>query len=241
MLEKEVIAHRGVNRCAPENTMKAFLKAYEYGLKWIELDVDILGDGTPIVIHDSTLDRTTDHSGSYYSLGEESLKNIDAGSWFGAEYADERIPTLRQVIDFLNETGMHANIELKGNEQGAEGAHRLIRRVAEELERLDAKSQIIISSFNHLILAEFKKYAPQWTVACLWEDCALYEDWKTIMELVGAEYIHPEDKNLSREKVQAFKAAGYGVNVWTVNDKARINELFNWGVNGVFTDISHEL
>ncbi|MDO4908527.1 MAG: glycerophosphoryl diester phosphodiesterase [Corynebacterium sp.] len=236
----QIIAHRGANRIAPENTMAAFRAAHEHGCTWIETDVDVLGDGTPIIIHDTRLDRTTNAQGSYYDLAVSDLGSIDAGSWYGKEFAGEQIPTLHELIDFLNETGMNANIELKSNENGKEMSLQLVHNVAKELDRLKPGIKIIVSSFNHVLLYLFKQHAPQWPVGCLWETCALYDDWRSVLELVGADYIHPEDKGLSPARIAEFHAAGVGVNVWTVNDRARINELSNWGVDGIFTDIAHE-
>ncbi|MDO4910700.1 MAG: glycerophosphoryl diester phosphodiesterase [Corynebacterium sp.] len=239
-MNKNIIAHRGANRLAPENTMAAFRAAHEAGATWIETDVDILGDGTPIIIHDTRLDRTTNTTGSYYSLSLADIADIDAGSWFGKEFEGEKLPTLREFVDFLNATGINANIELKSNEAGKEMTMRLIHEVAKELDRLNPEIEIIVSSFNHVLLYLFKQHAPKWPVACLWETCALYDDWRSILELVDADYIHPEDKGLTPEKIAQFHEAGVKVNIWTVNDRARINELFNWGVDGIFTDISHE-
>ena len=77
--------------------------------------------------------------------------------------------------------------------------------------------------------------------SCLYNSLTLCEDWRTTLEIVGADYIHPEDSGLTREQVQAFRAAGYGVNVWTVNSLSRANELFNWGATGIFSDIAHQI
>ena len=93
--------------------MSAFKKVVEHGLNWIETDVDILGDGTAIICHDTTLDRTTNKTGGYYELTAKDLPSIDAGSWFSPEFAGEPLPTLHQLVDFMNETGLNANIEIK--------------------------------------------------------------------------------------------------------------------------------
>ena len=89
-----------------------------------------------------------------------------------------------------------------------------------------------------MLLAKIKERAPQYEVGCLYETVALYDDWKSMLELVGASYIHPEDRGLTKSKVEAFREAGFGVNVWTVNSIDRANELFNWGATGVFTDVA---
>ncbi|MDO4412897.1 glycerophosphoryl diester phosphodiesterase [Cutibacterium sp.] len=237
---KRIFAHRGLNRRAPENTMAAFRKAVDAGVTWIETDVDVLQDGTVIICHDTTLDRTTNCTGSYYKLNRADLAFIDAGSWFSPAYAGEPLPTLFQLVDYMNETGLNANIEIKSNEAGAAMTRQLISAVAHELRRLHGP-QVIVSSFNHVLLHEFHALAPDIPLGCLYETAALYEDWRSILELVGATYIHPEDRDLTRERVAAFRDAGFGVNVWTVNSVARAHELFNWGVEGVFTDCADEM
>ncbi|MDK8351064.1 glycerophosphoryl diester phosphodiesterase [Gleimia europaea] len=239
-MDKTIFAHRGASAIAPENTMAAFKKAVEAGATWIETDVDVLKDGTPILIHDSSLDRTTNRSGSYYDLTVSDLDDIDAGSWFSPEFSGERIPTLAQLVEFMNETGLNANIEIKSNEAGAQMSLQLVDAILKELEALDGP-QVIISSFNHVLLKIFKDKAPQYSVGALFVAENLWDDWKSILELVGVDYIHPDDSTLTRAQVQAFREAGYGVNVWTVNSPARANELFNWGVTGIFTDVAHQM
>lgn len=236
-----VFAHRGLNTLAPENTMSAFRLAADRGLKWLETDVDVLGDGTVIICHDTTLDRTTNRSGGYYELTKADLAGIDAGSWFSPDFAGEPLPTLSDLVQFMNETGMNANIEIKSNEAGKAMTSMLIDQVIAELEKLKPGREVIISSFNHVLLSIFKQRAPKLPLGCLYETCALYDDWKSVLELVGADYIHPEDTGLTRAKVEAFRAAGFGVNVWTVNSCSRANELFNWGATGVFSDIADQL
>ena len=152
---RTVFAHRGLSSRAPENTFAAFALAANSGVTWIETDVDILADGTPILIHDTTLDRTTNHSGSLYELTAEDLPHIDAGSWFSPEFSGEKIPTLREFIEFLNERGMNANIEIKQNEQGAARTQQLVEAVASELAHLDPERQVVISSFSQPLLMKF--------------------------------------------------------------------------------------
>lgn len=241
LMEKIVFAHRGLNTLAPENTESSFRLAAEKGVKWFETDVDIIGDGTAIICHDTTLDRTTNKSGGYYELSAKDLPQIDAGSWFGQDFVGEPLLTLHKLVDIMNETGLNGNIELKSNENGKEMSLQMLDSVIAELDRLNPERKVIVSCFNHVLLAEFKRRAPQYPVGCLYETCALYDDWRSILELVGADYIHPEDKGLTRQKVQEFRDAGFGVNVWTVNSLSRANELFNWGCTGVFTDIAGQM
>lgn len=221
--------------------MASFTLAVELGARWLELDVDILADGTPIIIHDTTLDRTTNHSGEFYPLSLSDLDHIDAGSWYGPQFAGQRLPLLSEVIDFVNECGVGINVEIKQNEQGARRTLLLIDAVVEELSRLRDDVPVIISSFSQPLLMKFHERAPGYAIAVLYETAALYEDWRSVLELCGASYIHPEDVALTERRVRAFRDAGYGVNVWTVNDPDRVNQLFNWGCTGIFTDIVDQI
>ena len=107
-----VIAHRGVSALAPENTMIAFAKAKEYGLRWIEFDVTVAACGTVVVMHDDELERTTNGVGKITDVTFDYLSTLDAGSWFAPEYSGIKIPTLKDVLLFLNQNQMAANIEI---------------------------------------------------------------------------------------------------------------------------------
>ncbi|WP_315582764.1 glycerophosphoryl diester phosphodiesterase [Actinomyces viscosus] len=239
--ERMVIGHRGLSSLAPENTMAAFRAAVDHRVAWVEADVDVIADGTVIVCHDSTLDRTTNRTGRYDDLTVADLPGIDAGSWFSPRFNGEPLPTLGSLIDLMNETGLNANIEIQPNGTGREATLRLIDGVAAQLERLRPGAEVIVSSFSHVLLYLFRQRAPKVPVGCLYKSRTLSEDWRSTLEIVGADYIHPEDSSLTREQVQAFRAEGYGVNVWTVNSLSRANELFNWDVTGVFSDIAHQI
>ena len=236
-----IFAHRGLCQRAPENTLAAFRLAHEAGCRWIELDVDILADGTPVILHDSTLDRTTNRSGSMYRITRDDLKEIDAGAWFSPEHAGEPIPTLAQVVEFLNETGLNCNIELKANEAGAASSLTLVNNTLRDVEKLDPGCEIILSSFSPLLLAEAHRRAPNYAIGVLFEQATIRRDWRSVLELCGASYIHLEDHALATQQISLARSAGFEVNVWTVNSRARANELLHAGVSGIFTDRADEM
>lgn len=234
-----IFAHRGMSAIAPENTLAAIGQCADYGVTWFEADVDIIADGTVVVIHDSHLDRTTNRTGSIYDLQASDLENIDTGSWFSQEFAGEGLPTLAQLVELMNEKKLNGNIEIKSNEQGTERTYQLIDAVIAELEKLDDDREVLISSFNQLLLAELKRRAPHLRLGVLFSKEALGYDWRSIVESVGADAIHVDEDGLTREMVQIARSAGVEINVWTVNSRARANELINWGVDGVITDEAH--
>lgn len=246
---RTVLAHRGASALAPENTLASFRRAGEVGAAWVELDVDVIADGTVIVIHDSSLDRTTASSGSYYGLTAVDLPDLDAGSWFTAEdgshpFAGEPVPTLRAALEVVAEAGMGVNVELKSCAAGAEASRRLVDGVAalldEHAERAGA-GEVLVSSFNPVLLDRMGRRRPGTRLAVLTERRLLLDDWRSYVEIIGAEAVNPADEGLSRDRVEEIRSLGYGVNVWTVNSRERAEELFGWGVTGIVTDRVHEL
>lgn len=115
----------------------------------------------PVVLHDTYLDRTTNLSGSLYDYTAAELEAADAGTWFGADFAGEKLPTLAALVDLMNELKLNGNIELKSNLQGAERSFALVDAVIAELAHLDADREVIISSFSPLLLVELKRRAPE--------------------------------------------------------------------------------
>ena len=245
---RTVFAHRGASALAPENTLAAFRRAAAEGATWIELDVDVISDGTIIVIHDSCLDRTTDRRGSYYDLTVSDLAGIDAGSWFKDSegehpYVGESLPTLQDALDVAAQTGLNVNVELKSCLAGASACRRLVDGVAGLLDRHAEKGgqQVLVSSFNPLLL-ERVRVRREGTDLALLADChALGDDWRSYAEAIGAVAVNPGDEGLERARVEEIRELGYGVNVWTVNSYERAEQLFSWGVTGVFTDRVHRL
>ncbi|KGQ71151.1 glycerophosphodiester phosphodiesterase [Chelonobacter oris] len=238
-MQHRVYAHRGVSALAPENTLAAIKLCKAHHIKWFECDIDVIGDGTVILTHDSTLDRCTNRSGGYYHFTQADLNGIDAGSWFGESFQGEPLPTLAQLVQLMNEQKLNANIEIKSCEAGKAMALSLLDGLQQALTALEPEREVIISSFNHLFLAELKKRCPRIAVACLYESYQPLDDAITVLEWVGAEYIHLSQQGLSRETVARFNQAGYKVAVYTVNNTMRANELFNWGVFAVFSDVPH--
>ena len=120
-----LIAHRGASGHAPENTLAAFRKAVSLGVGFIETDLQLTRDARFVAIHDDTVDRTTNGHGAVHDLTLEAIRKLDAGSWFGSEYAGERIPTLEEILEFSKKNDVVFYLELKpGGSWG--GEHALI-------------------------------------------------------------------------------------------------------------------
>lgn len=237
-MEKILFAHRGMSSIAPENTLSAFAQCQAYGVKWFECDLDILKDGTVVISHDNDLDRCTNKSGSLSQLTADDLRSISAGSWFSDKFINEPLPTLNSVIDLINQLELNVNFELKSYSSNPKTATLLIDNFLHAIPKLDPNREIIISSFDPNMLMLLKEKCPELPVACLFDSNSIHQDWLTTMKNCQARYIHPQNDGLTKEMISEFLKYGYKINVWTVNDLARANQLFNWGVTGIFTDIA---
>ncbi|MBI1245302.1 MAG: glycerophosphodiester phosphodiesterase [Alphaproteobacteria bacterium] len=228
-----IIGHRGAKANAPENTLAAFRRAHAEGATWVEFDAKLTRDGAVVVIHDELLDRTTDGKGPVAERTLAEIRTVDAGKWFSAEFAGERIPTLEESLALFLELGMGFNIEVKpcpGRE--AETA----RACCAILERAWPRSAPVpvLSSFKRASLEAAREAAPNIPRGYLAEE--LGKSWRAEVEALGCLAVHPGWKRLTRQQVRDIKEAGLKALVWTVNEPERARELVAWGVDGIITD-----
>lgn len=227
-----LVAHRGASGSAPENTLAAFRRAGALGASWVEFDVTLLGDGTPVIFHDATLDRTTDRTGPLNAIGRADLATIDAGLRFGPAFAGERIPTLAETLALLRDAGLSANIELKPHGASVETAAAVADALAGMAVPLPG---ITVSSFDHRSLAAFREHAPSVPVAPLFETPA--PGWRETAAALRAEAVHVGRNAADAALVAAAHAAGLALRCYTVNDRAEAARLAAAaGVDAIFTD-----
>jgi len=225
-----IVAHRGASIEAPENTIAAFRVAGARGAKWIECDVTLSSDNKCVLIHDETLERTTNGTGHIHHSDLATLRGLDAGGWFSDIYKGERIPTLSDTLETLYFMDMGANLEIKPS--GCDPV-RLCHEVIAELKR--AKNlPILISSFDDIAVAEMRKHAPE--VPCGWLLETLPNDWKSEYDRLGASAIHIDHAALTPVSAAEIVDAGVPLVCYTINDVERAKELFSWGVTSVITD-----
>lgn len=232
-----VIAHRGASGYAPENTIAAFTKAAQLGVKWIEFDVLPAACGKPVIIHNETLNKTTNGTGKVYSYPYDFLQSLDAGSWFDPIFSGEKIPSLLQVIDFLQNTKLNANIEIKPSVND----ELLVKQVIKEMSPFlkTTSSQILFSSFSFEILQLLRKQCPRCQLGLLLHDWE--PNWMGMCESLQCVSIHVNDKILTRDAAITVKSAGKALLCYTVNDVLRAKELFEWGVDAVFSDFPDKI
>lgn len=256
-----IIAHRGYRACYPENTLCAF--AHSLGrCDMIELDVQLSRDGEVVVFHDDELGRTSNGATLAHELGLPALRlgdwslaqlrRLDVGSWFldadpfaalakGLVSRDQllglmpqRIPILREVLAWASAHDLPLNVELK--DSGQEGRNeQLAAAVVAEIQASGTRDLVLLSSFNHDLLRACRQRAPEIAVAALQEE-GHPPDMIPYLRALGVQAYHLEDTLVDAALVAALRAAGLPVNVFTVNDPGRQQQLFALGVNGIFTD-----
>lgn len=223
-----VFGHRGAMAAAPMNTLAAFQLAYEQAANGIELDVQLSKDGRLIVLHDFTVDETTDGQGNAADFTLAELKQLDAGSWFSPEFSGERIPTLDEVFAAFGEK-LLINVEIKSRFDSRDNGEAL---VATCIRRHQMADRVIVSSFDPEVLARFKSLCPDVMLGYLYLPTSPPE----LLETVYHDARHPWHDVIDEAYMALSKAKGLFVNAWTVNDPQRAIALSRLGVNGVITD-----
>jgi glycerophosphoryl diester phosphodiesterase len=226
-----IIGHRGVPSLAPENTLGGFRRVAELGVTWVEFDVTLLGDGTPIVIHDDSLDRCSDQTGMLAELSIAQLEGVNNAALY-PEWPREPVPLLDDVVSLLMSLNMGFNLEIKPYDLPHDQVLRQISRVLEKY--VDLQEQLIISCFDMALLKRCRQLLPQYKIGLLFDE--LPHDWQRVAQEIGAFSIHLDWKNMSANQVQAIHAAGYRVYCWTLNDPQYQREFEAWGVDGVMSD-----
>jgi glycerophosphoryl diester phosphodiesterase len=233
LLLPKIIGHRGAAASAPENTLAGFRRAQALGAAWVEFDVRLSGDGRCIVLHDDTIDRTTDGSGLAAAMTLNELAAFDAGAWFAPDFAGETIPTFEETIDLLAELGLGANVEIKpqrgAEAETAEAVCRVLQ--ANWPSRLPAP---LVSSFAEPALAVAQRVAPDLARGLLLSRVG--DDWRGLAAAIDARTIHCDHARLTQKRAKEIRAAGYPLLAYTVNHAGRARELFGWGVCAVFSD-----
>lgn len=227
-----IIAHRGASAYYPENTLLAFRKAQELGASWVEFDVMLTKDNVAIIIHDDTLDRTTDRGGNVADTNFTAIAECDAGSWFGEEFKNTPIPTFTATLELLKELKMGINVEIKpsiGRE--AETAEITVKILQ---KHWPSDLPLLVSSSDPECIFTAKKFAPDYYYGIIvdkWPD-----NWGETLERLNVFSVHANHDILTAEKVAELIKAQHLVLAYTVNDQSRANQLLDWGVGVVFTD-----
>lgn len=230
-----VIAHRGFSGEYPENTLVAFQAAVEAGADLIELDVSLSRDRIPVVIHDETLDRTTNGSGRVQDSTRLELQQLDAGSWLSKKFRESRIPTLEEVFRQVGRQ-IAINVELKPESFEADDPEdALEKQVLALTDTHGVTESTVISSFEWRFFPRIRQHDAGIPLAVLWEEGPL----EAALEAAHANQaiaLNPDEERLTPQLVEQAHTAGLRVLSYTVNTQERMREVLSWGVDGLFTN-----
>lgn len=227
-----VIAHRGGGILAPENTLAGLRTAARRGYRGVEFDVMLSGDGTPILMHDETLERTTDGRGRVAETSDAELARLDAGSWHGAEFAGEPVPTFGDAAELCLALGLWANIEIKPS-HGADA--ETARKVAERVRELwNGSAPPLLSSFSIEALEVAREVAPELPRGLLVDEPP--PDWPKRLRRLGCLSLHCSRRHFGRRLLDEARRENVPLLVYTVNDSEDAVQLLHSGVAAVFTD-----
>jgi len=229
-----VIAHRGASAYAPENTLAAFTLAAEQQADAIELDVDLTRDGHVVVMHDATIDRTTDGHGRVADLTLAEVRRLEAGAWKAAAFSGERVPLLEEVFEALGQR-MLINVEIKGMSLRGSGIEA---KVAALIEKHGLIDRALVSSFNPFALRRAKYLNPRLACGLIYApDLPIFLRDAWLAPLIpGLDARHPHHSQVNQVLVDRFHARGWAVNVWTVNQAGIARTMAEAGVDGLMGD-----
>lgn len=225
-----IIAHRGSSKAAPENTKAAFTQAMKDQSDGIELDVHLSADNQVIVIHDPTIDRTSNGKGFIKDLSLDELKKLDFGSYFSDEFKGEKVLTLTETLEIIKDIDL-INIEIKKGYNINQGIEE---EILKSIEKANLKNEIIISSFNHDALKILKNTKNDIKIAPLLY-ARLYNPWEYAISL-EAEYLHLYYKLVNKEIVENCHRYDIKVNVFTVDEKYDLSKMIEYNVDGIITN-----
>jgi glycerophosphoryl diester phosphodiesterase len=224
------VGHRGARGHAPENTMASFKRGVELGATVVETDVHLTRDGQVVLIHDETVDRTTNGKGFVKDQTLAELKALDAGSWFDPKFAGERIPTLTELLEWAHDHTPVA-IEIKNGPIYYPG---LVEKTIGLLRQYDMMQQALLLSFDHFALREAKMIAPEIASGILYVGRLI--DPVAAAQAAGAQAIHPLWTYVTPALVETAHAAGLAISPWCPNDVPTIRYLSDMGVDSIGSD-----
>ena len=231
-----ITGHRGDTMVAPENTLDALGHALDSPADYVETDVQLTADGVPVLMHDWTVDRTTNGSGPVWNYSYEELSTLDAGSWFGEEFVGARVPTLEEFLNLLRWSTKNAILELKGSWTDSQ-----VTLIADLIARHGVNDHVIIASFDIMTLQSLQRVSPELPGMLIVHD--IIGDPGALAAAAGAVALVTSKKAITHNPglVQLVHDAGLGILIYTLNDTETWSDAVSLGVDGIVTDRPAEL
>lgn len=228
-----LIAHRGAAAYAPENTLAALVKAHDLGATWIEMDVRLSRDGEAVIFHDAKLNRCTNGRGYVAKTPYAVITHLDAGSWFSSQFMGEKVPTLDQWLITAAELQCGVILDLKATRFKVK---RLTDHVVASLARYWPQNlrPPLISSDSIACLRAIANLKMGWKLAYITNEER--GRWLKFAEELNLVSLHIDHHFLSQRWLKLIKAAGLRSAAYTINDRERALQLFDWGIDSVFSD-----
>jgi len=236
------LAHRGGGALAPENTIAALRCGLAHGYRAVEFDVMLAADGVPVVVHDPEFGRTVAGSGRVADHTAAELAGMDAGSWFGPDFAGEPVPSYEEVFRFCLANRIWMNVEIKPAPGFEAVTGRTVAALTAQWLQGPAAMQALssgwqaplLSSFSHEALLAARMQAPALKRACLFD--TIPANWRELLQQIDAQALHANYRNLTPALAAEVRQAGYGLFCYTVNDPERLRTILSWGVEAFCTD-----
>lgn len=229
----KVIGHRGAAGYAPENTLAAISTAADLNIGWVEIDVKLTKDSVPVLMHDETLERTTNGAGKVAEMTWADLQDLDAGSHFSEGYAGEPVPSLEQALDLIIELDLGLNLEFKPcpsrERETVEAALDILSTYWDDHNRL------LLSSFQIQCLETAMDMAPEWRRGLLLGG-EFAENWRDLADHLQAATINIDGRAVNAAQLADFLSYGRPVMAYTINDETLAQQLFDAGVSSIFSD-----
>lgn len=226
-----VIAHRGASIAAPENTLAAVRRAAAVGARWVECDVRLTADAVPVLLHDPTLERTTDGRGPLTAVRSADAARLDAGAWFGPTFAGEGVPTLAQTLNLAEAVGLGLNVELKA--EGNAAARATAEAVAPLLHPWPGS--LVVSSFNADAIGALRELIPKVPLGLLCGRRVGDDDLAVARELRCVS-LHADRRAYDARLLARCENAGLWPVAYTVNEPWEARRLWGDGVRTLITD-----
>lgn len=226
-----LIAHRGFSGLYPENTLRALREALALKVDGCEIDTRLTADGVPVLLHDATVNRTTDGAGAVHELTSEQVQQLDAGSWKGPEFAGEKVPTLAEALATVKGRGLLV-IEIKAANMEAE--------VVQAVREAGSLGQCVVFSFNEEVVQKIAALEPRLPAIWLLGQLPAEETEQQALLLRALDArcaaLAPNQAALTAEFVRRARRLGLGVWAWTVDDLAALRRVAEMGVDALITN-----
>lgn len=233
-LNVKAINHRGYSAESPENTIPAYIMSKQKGFTYVECDVSFTSDGVAVLLHDATIDRTSNGSGSISKMTYAKALTYDFGSWFSADFAGVKIPTFTEFIMTCKGLGLHPYIELKSNGSYTQAQ---ITQIVDEVESCGMKGKVTYISFSNTFLGYVKNADPEARLGYLLStvNSTGFNNANALRSGTNEVFIDARLSNLTASIVKSCVDKGFPLEVWTVNTEAEIKSMPNY-VTGVTSD-----